>query len=238
MKRNGLYLVLGMITAGIVSFTKVNSKQGPEITVQQRVQLSAATTSDNIAVESNSNGSTRQITWQESTTAVYVKTFSYAANTVAIVEKKNNKTIKEETAAFNNGLLESIKGKLLSEDGTQTVAYTMNYQYNDAGQTQRVLYGNGDRHEYVYDNRGNLTETNWYTRQGDIMVTAKKQYFPRLPDAYTVYHSATGNTYACFIPPFDKQSSLYNKMAGKVKSEISFDGQNMYLMDTDGYVAK
>jgi YD repeat-containing protein len=238
MKRNGLYLVLGMIVAGIVSFTKVSDKKGPEITVHQRVQPGAAVASDDIAVESNSNGSTRQITWQESTDAVYVKTFTYAENTVTIIEKKNTKTIKEETAAFSNGLLKSIKGKLLNEDGTQAVAYTMNYQYNDAGQTQRVLYGNGNRHEYVYDNRGNLTETNWYNHQGDIMVAAKKQYFPRLPDAYTVYHSTTGNAYACFIPPFDKQSSLYNKMAGKVKSEISFDGISMYLMDTDGYILK
>jgi len=231
MKRRVLFLALAIITAGIVSFTKVTGSYGKQAATTQTLAI----TSD-VSVESNSNGSTRRITWHESNTAVYEKSFAYHNGAAIVTEKLNGKLIKVETAEFNDGLLSTIKGKLFSTDGNVASLYTMAYQYNDAGQTLRVLYGNGDRHDYVYDARKNLVETNWYNRQGEMMATAKKQYFPRLPDAFTVYRHTADNNYAPFMPATGGKTPLCHKMSDKTKAKISFDGRHTYVLDTDGYL--
>jgi YD repeat-containing protein len=232
MKRRALYLVLTVITAAIASFTRVAGNQSKQSTSIQTVQVTPA----GVSVEYNDNGSVRQITWKESDSALYVKAFVYHNNAVTITEKLNNRLIKEETGELNNGMLTAIKGKLVANDGT-AASYTMDYQYNDEGQTLHVLYGNGNRHDYVYDARKNLVETNWFNRQGDILVTAKKQYFPKLPDAYTVYHRMADNVYASFVPAFGNKMPAHTKMSNKVKVKVSFGGKYSYTMDTDGYLS-
>lgn len=235
MKRRGLYLVLAIIAAGIVSFTSVTGNQHKTVTPQNIAAITVQTNA-NSSQELNNNGSTRQVSWQESDTVRYVKTFTYSGHTVNITEKRNDKTIREESGELKDGILMHLNGKLLIPDGTVIATYQMKYEYSDEGRTLRVLYGNGDRHDYVYDVRKNLIETKWYNRSGDIMVTAKKQYFPKLPDAYTVYHRNTDSVYASFIPVFAGKSSIHNRMADKAKARISFDGKYNYLIDLDGYV--
>ncbi len=193
-------------------------------------------TTSGISFQYNADGGIQQIIWKESRAAVFVKAFSYAGNAITITETFNNQLLKEETITMSDGQLVSLKGKWFAENGTVLNTYHFQYYYNEAGQVEKLMYGNGAWHKYVYDNQGNLPETNWYNEEGDMIASARKQYFPKMPDQYTLYRKTAKNEYEDFFPSSENNLSRYNKMTDRITAEISFDGRYAYTLSTDGYI--
>lgn len=234
MKKKRGYFVLAVIILGFVSFRTISGNK--PVGAQYKKQLSTTRTTGGVSFQYNADGRIEQITWREGPASVFIKTFSYAGNSITITETFNNQPLKEETIVIDAGQVVSLKGKRFAEGGSIANTYQFQYYYNEAEQVEKVMYGNGAWHKYIYDNKGNLLETNWYNEEGDMVASARKQYFPQLPDQYTRYRKAAKNEYEDFFPAAETHVSRYNKMADKIDSEISFDGRYAYTLSTDGYI--
>lgn len=234
MKRKGVYVLLVVVVLGFVSFKTISASHDKKAPAKQKSPNAASKSSGNLSFEFNDDGSTQLISWIDAAGNSFTKAFAYNGSTVNIIEKKNDTIIKQEKIELMDGNIVSLKATI---PGSQ-VDYTMHYSYNKRGQLEKVTYGNGTVHEYEYDSRANLTETKWYDRNGQIIVTAKKRYFPTMPDEYTHYSKLLDRSYAAFIPPFAESGAEWLKMTNKVEAEISFDGKYAYTMDNDGYIKK
>ena len=234
MKQKRGYFVLAVIILGFVSFKTISGNKS--IAVQQRKQPATTRTTGGISFQYNADGGIQQIIWKENPASVFIKTFLYTADAITITETVNNQPLKEETIIMNGGQLVSLKGKHFAGSGAVLNTYNVQYYYNEAGQVEKVMYGNGAWHKYVYDNQGNLLETIWYNEDGDMIANARKQYFPKMPDQYTQYRKAAKNEYEDFFPAIENGVSRYNRMTDKITAEISFDGRYAYTLSTDGYI--
>jgi YD repeat-containing protein len=234
MKQKRGYFVLAVIILGFVSFKTISGNKSA--VAQQKKQTVSTRTAAGVSFQYNADGAIQQIIWKENPASVFIKIFSYSGNAITITETFNNQPLKEETIIMDGGQLVSLKGKHFRVDGVALNPYNFQYYYNEAGQVEKVMYGNGAWHKYVYDNQGNLLETNWYNEEGDMIANARKQYFPKTPDQYTQYQKAAKNEYEDFFPAIENKTSPYNRMTDKIAVEISFDGKYAYALSTDGYI--
>ncbi|MBC7904738.1 MAG: hypothetical protein H7Y27_15035 [Gemmatimonadaceae bacterium] len=220
----------------IVSFT-TRSRNNSIVSSSKKSTFNSRQKSTSFAY--TDEGRIRSIQFRENEETNFVKTFDYKSDAATVREYLNDTLLKTESLELKDGLVTKSVITLMDDDGKESAVYVMHYSYNKAGQIQLITYGNKSYHEFTYDDHGDLEAEKWYNANGDIIASAKKQYFPPLPDDYTFFNKlGTGNSYGAFFPPFKDNNSRYSRLSLKVKDEITFDGRSAYVMSTEGYIRK